>query len=293
MSLSSSELTQEALAKIPTQQSLTATFVSQSGSVAIVIQGNSQLQVKSSAFGGMVTGDAVRLERRRGDLVLTGPVAARATVGRVTATGSLTTVEYPNGSGVTADLRRINAYTPAVNDIVLIDWTTDGGAVVGKLDAAPSTTPPAGPGTAPVKSYDVTFRANDSGAYQSGYGWRTNDVWSSASNIGAWFYGSKIRDTIPDAAVITSAQIYLPLRERRGAAPFGRHASETKPGGAVSFSATGALAAITGWVSIPTTLIDHLKANPGGLGFDLGGRNIWNGTQLDKQSGAVRVKYKA
>lgn len=292
MSLSSAERTQAALARIPAQQSLTATFVSQTGAVAVVNQGNTQLQVKSAA-SGIVAGDPVRLERRRGDLVLIGPVAARAKIGRVTATGTPTTVEYPNGSGVTAQLRRNNAYTPAVNDIVLIDWGTDGGVIVGKLDAAPSTTPPAAPGTAPVKAYDVTFRALDSGAYQSGYGWRTNDVWSSASNIGAWFYGSKIRDTIPDAATITSAQIFLPLRSRLGAAPFGRHGNDTKPAGAVTFSATSTLTSLDGWVSIPTSLLDHLKANPGGLGFDLGGLNIWDGTQLDKYSGALRVKYKA
>lgn len=286
----SDELVAEQFARVPEQQSLVGTFVSQSGAVAQVVQGDSLLAVKSSAQG-LIPGDSVRLERRGGDLILLGPVRDRATTGRVTVTSPLT-VEYPNGSGVTATLTKNSSYSPVVNDVVLIDWSS-GGSVVCKLDAVPTTTTPDTPATAAPKTFDVTFTALDSGAYQSGYGWRTNDVWSSASNLGAWFYGSKIRDTIPDAATILTARIFLPLSQQLGAAPFGRHASATRPGGAVSFSATSTLSSLTGWVSIPTTLIDHLKSNTGGLGFDYGGYNIWRGTQKDGLSGAVRVTYKA
>lgn len=288
---SSDEDVQRELARIPERQALVGRFVSQSGSVAIVNQGDSQLQVKS-ATPALVPGDAVRLERRNGDLVMIGPVAARSTTGRVTATGTLTTVEYPNGSGITADLRRNSAYTPAVNDLVLIDWSS-GGVIVGKIDANPAPKPVLPPAPAAAAAYDVTFTALDSASYQSGYGWRTNDVWSSASNQGCWFYGSKIRDTIPDNASIQSASIYLPLQEQLGAAPFGVHGYESRPAGAPTISSTSTLASKSGWVGFPTALIDYLKANPGGFGYDFGGKNIWRGTQKDGQSGAVRVIYTA
>jgi hypothetical protein len=292
MSLSDSPiLLQDELAQIPDQQSLVGTFVSQSSALAQVVVGNALLQVASSVTG-LVSGDPVRLERRGGALILIGPTRARSTTGRVTATGTLTTVEYPNGSGVTQQMRRNSLYTPAVNDLVLIDWPS-GGTIVGKIDAITATPPPPTPPPPPPQTYDVTFLAGDSGAFQSGFGWRTNDVWGSSNNQGGWFYGSQIRDTIPDSAVIKNAWIFLPLQQQVGNAMFGRHGSESKPGGALSFSSTSNLGNRSGDVEISTSLIDHLKANPGGLGFDYGGYNIWRGTQKDGRSGALRVIYEA
>lgn len=150
-------------------------------------------------------------------------------------------------------------------------------------DPAPNPTP---------STYTKTITANSSSSYQSGYGWRTNDVWSSAHNQGLWFYGTKIRDTIPDTATIDSAQVYLPHPiQLLGARPFGRHAYGSKPSGAPTLTAESTLGGTSGWVSIPTSLIDWLKANVGGVGFDIGGYNIWPGTQSDGQSGALRITY--
>lgn len=160
-----------------------------------------------------------------------------------------------------------------------------------KSTSPPPPEVPVGPGTGGGR-VTQTFTAIDSGSYQSGYGWRINDVWSSANNYGAWFYGTKIRDTIPDNAAIVSAEIYLPPPSRlTGARPFGRHPYASKPGGAPAISAAVTLPGTSGWVAIPTSLIDHVKVNGGGFGFDLGGYNIWPGTQRDGQSGAVRVTY--
>lgn len=180
--------------------------------------------------------------------------------------------------------------TFAPGDPLMLDW--NGGCRIIGIKSANPTGPeiPPAPGGGGGRT-TKTFTANDSGSYQSGYGWRTQDVWSSANNIGAWFYGNKIRDTIPDSASIIRAEIYLPQTKNVGAAPFGRHSSATKPVGPVAFSATAELPARRGWVRIPNSLIDHLKTNTGGLGFDLGGYNIWSGTQQDGQSGALRVTY--
>lgn len=151
--------------------------------------------------------------------------------------------------------------------------------------------PPQPPESAPSQ-YTKLITANSSSSYQSGYGWHTSDVWSSAHNQGLWFYGSKINDTIPDTATINSAQIYLPYPlQLLGSRPFGRHAYGSRPGGAPTLSATSTLGGTSGWVSIPTSLVDWLKANTGGVGFDIGGYNIWPGTQSDGQSGALRITY--
>lgn len=151
--------------------------------------------------------------------------------------------------------------------------------------------PPAPPAPAP-STYTKTITANTSGSYQSGSGWWTNQVWSSAHNQGLWFYGAKIRDTIPDSATINSAKIYLPRpKQLLSSRPFGRHGYGSKPSGAPTISATSTLSGTSGWVSIPTSLIDWLKVNTGGVGFDIGGYNIWPGTQSDGQSGALRITY--
>lgn len=180
--------------------------------------------------------------------------------------------------------------TLSPGDQVKLYWN-EGCHIIGVRSDSPvaPVPPPAGGGGGGVQT--ITFSAIDSGSYQSGYGWRINDVWSSASNIGAWFYGTKIRDTIPDSAVINNAEIYLPLVKDLGAFPFGRHDYATKPAGSISFSGVTTLPGKSGWVPIPTSLIDHLKVNTGGLGFGLGGYNIWAGTQRDGQSGTVRVTY--
>lgn len=176
-----------------------------------------------------------------------------------------------------------------VGDKVRLLWH-GGGWVLDISEPATQGAPPPGPGGGGRST--VEFTAIDSGSYQAGFGWRTNEVWSSASNKGAWFYGSSIRDTIPDSASIVSAEIFLPSPSNQiGARPFGRHTYDAKPGGAPTITDTSTLPGVSGWVPIPTTHIDYLKVNPGGLGFDLGGWWIWAGTQGNGSSGRLRVTY--
>lgn len=288
MSQTSDELVQEQFASIPPTEALVGVFVSQSGNIATVDQGGRRLQVKSTTQVPCRVGDPVRLDWRHGELVMLGPSVARAVLGRITAAGNPATVEYPNGSGITDSLPVLNGVALSVNDIVFLDWAS-GGLVVGKVASPVAPPAPIGGGGVPGQVLTLTFFPIDSGSYQSGYGWRTTEVWSSASNQGAWFYGDQIQATIPDTAVIQAASIYLPSPTRLlGAAPFGRHGYATKPGGAPSFAGLTTLPALSGQVAIPTTLIDHLKANTGGLGFDFGGYNVW---PADGGSGALTVTY--
>lgn len=289
----SQEYTEEALAKIVTTESLVGVFVSQQGAVATVDVAGVRLEVKSTTTVPVLPSDSVRLERRGSSLVMTGPTSPRAVTGRVTVAGNPATVEYPDGSGVTATLPVATGLTVDVDAIVFLDWAS-GGLVVAVIEAPVQPEPPDPPPGEDAGPKVVTreFDAVDSGSFQSGYGWRTNDVWSSASNIGAWFYGTQVKDTIPDGAKIRKAWIYLPRPIRLlGARPFGRHTAEKKPGGSLSITDTSTLGKTSGLVEIPTSLVDFLKANDGGLGFALGGYNIWPGTQKDGRSGQLRVEY--
>lgn len=220
---------------------------------------------------------------------MVGPTVPKPPQGTVVSTGGGFAV-------VTTDIGDVTAIHPAgatynPGDIVRLIWS-GGPFIVSVLSVAPVTPevppPPGGGGGRQT----VTFTAIDSGSYQNW--WRTNDVWSSENNIGAWFYGTKMTDTIPNTATVVAAEIYLPLLKVLGAAPFGRHDASFKPAsGPVSIIDTVTLSARSGWVPIPVAYLEWMKVNPGGFGFGLGGYNIWAGTQRDGQSGAIRVTYES
>lgn len=224
---------------------------------------------------------------------MTGPTMPHPSDGVfISQSGGIATVLTDIGN-VKATFNVGDTFTAGV-DIVKLYWSA-GCHIIGKKSANPPgpEIPPApgsGGGGGSTR-LTRTFTAIDSGSYQPGSGWRTNDVWCSLNNTGGWFYGNKIKDTIPDSASIIRAEIYLPQTKNLGVAPFGRHGSATKPSGALSFASTAELPARRGWVRIPNALIEHLKANTGGLGFAGGGYSIWAGIQKDGQSGAVRVTY--
>lgn len=230
--------------------------------------------------------ESVWVEVLDGVAYMLGPTLPKPAKGVVASTGSGTCTVTTSLGVVTATVG--SGVSLTIGQIVKLHWS-DGAHVLGVIGvvAAPVVPPPP---SASSKAQTVTFTAVDSGSFQS-YWW-TNDVRSSASNRGAWFYGSKIRDTIPSTASIVSASIYLPKPKRLlGSRPFGRHTHGSKPGGGISIVDDSTLSATSGWVPIPTTLVDDLKTAVGGLGFDIGGYNVWPGTQADGQSGSLRVTY--
>lgn len=290
-SQSSQETTTEELARITPTESLPAVFVSQAGAYATVIQGNTTIAVRSVSAYPPIQGEPVRLERRGGEVLLLGPSVPRSALGRVTATGTpRITVEYPSGSGVTQQMPYNPLYSPTVNDIVVINWES-GGAVICKLTAVPNVITPDVPAPpSPSIFHPEPFTAIDSGSFNTSR--RNNNVYASDSFTSGWFYGSTVNDTIPDTALIISARIYLPAIQIGGAMPnLGYHSNATAPSGSLTVSGAAALSARSGWVPIPTSLIDVLKASNSGLGFNHGGYNIYKAVATDGLSGALDITY--
>lgn len=193
-------------------------------------------------------------------------------IGQVTAT-------YDAGAPISA------------GNIVKLLWN-EGCHVVGvKAGSVPPPIPPPAPGAGGGR-VTQTFTAVDSGSHRSANGWWTNDVWASSSNRGLWFYGTKIKDTIPATAKIIAAEIYVPNpKNLTGARNFSYHGYASRPAGAPTVTTVTTLAGTSGWVPIPTSIVDFLKANVGGVGFNTGGENTWPGVQSDGQSGALRITY--
>tara|TARA_R100000365_G_C2746946_1_gene76473 strand:- start:2473 stop:3342 length:870 start_codon:yes stop_codon:yes gene_type:complete len=277
-------------AGVPEQESIVGVFVSQDGPVATVDVSGRRLHVLSATQTPVLPSDPVRLERRGQGLVMTGPTLARSTLGRVTVAGDPATVEYPDGSGVTAVLPVASGLSVSVDDTVVLDWST-GGAVIAVLASTVDAEEPDAPGGGgdPIT---VVFNAVQSGSY--GSSWWTDEVWASSSYIGGWFYGTKIKDTIPDSAVILSASMWLPARSLFGDPPnFAVHTSAFRPGGGLTFGATTPLSPREGQVAVPTGWIDTLKAADGGIGVNHGGRNVYRGLSGDGRSGELTVTYQA
>jgi hypothetical protein len=271
---------------------LVGSFVEADGENGVVDVGGARVTIPSVGTYFPLPGDPVRVLRTDEGTFLLGPASPRSAVGKVTATGTpRITVEYPPDSGITKLMGYPTAYTPAVDDLVIVDWAS-GGTVVAAITAA-ADFEPATPDPTPVtggRKVQV-FTATDSGNWNGG--WWTNEVWASDNNYGAWFYGSKIRDTIPDDAVIVKTEIYLPAYFQFGDPPnFRTHVHDSRPAGAPTYSATVVLSSSrSGWVTLPNSVGDFLKANVGGTGMRQGGYTKYRGIQTDAQSGAMRITY--
>jgi len=281
-----------ALAQIPTVSSKVGIFVSRSGNAATVNIGSSSVTLPFVGLYLPPPGHPVAISSQNGQVVVTGPARPLPGVGKITATGSPRATV--SAWGVTYVLPYHTSYTPTLNDDVAIVWSADGGLITGKVSATSNVVPPdQNPGGGGGSFHPAPFTAIDSGTYRAGSGWWTNTVRANVDD-GCWFYGSKIKDTIPDAATITSARIYLPIQSIIINAPgqMRLHVHPTKPPGAPTFTGSAfAMSAVAGWRDIPTSFIDYLKTNDGGIGFDGGGQWVNYGVASDQLSGALDIAW--
>lgn len=200
--------------------------------------------------------------------------------GLVTLTTSIGPVTVPYAATV----------SPAAGQVMALMWQEGGFAV-----AVLSTSPPAGiaPPAANAGSavhVDV-FTAIDAGSRQSS-GWWTPKVYASDTNLSAWFYGTKIQDSLPAGTSVSNVEIYISAQQISGSAPiFALHPHQIRPAGAPSLSSSTAIAVRPGWVGLPVAFGNALKSGGGsaGVGINHGGYSIFNSLTTDGQSGALRI----
>jgi len=282
------------IAQIKPTQSKTAVLVSRSAAGVEINTGESTVTVPFVGISLPPVGHPVQVEVSDGQIRVTGAARALPPTGIVTVAANGTVATIVDDDGIAYTLPYQTASPPVLGDEMQITWTIKGGIIQGKVTPLPTPntpfTPPAGSGGA---FHPAPFTAIGSGSF--GSRWFTNDVYSSASNQGAFFFGSKVADTIPDSAAITLARIFLNPRSTSGAAPILQvHTSPTQPGGAVAFVGSGyALPARSGWVDIPLSMIDLMKTGAYGLGFNHGGYSIFKGVGADNLSGALDIAWVA
>jgi len=282
---SSTDLILSRLATIPDVSQQTAIFVRMEGPLAVVNIGDRSVSIASSGFYPPLAGMVVQLERRNGQLLLTGPAVPLDPMGVMVSAG--TPKALVNSGGVEYLLGLRAGYSPVVGDAVEINWST--AIIQGKVTVAavPVETLPNPPAAAGPLSTDPVL-AEGSGSYQGR--WWMNDVWASNNNDGAWFYGGRVQSALA-GATMSKIEIYLPLMSQIGNVPIGVHSSATQPGGPVTSSMLTALGNRAGWVELPIAFADYLRDNAGGIFVQGGtGSNRWRGTQKDSLSGALRFQ---
>ncbi|SBN64463.1 hypothetical protein GA0004736_3423 [Curtobacterium sp. 9128] len=216
-----------------------------------------------------------------------GPTATKPAKGTVVSVaGGLVTLNTDYGTVVSPYL----GSTPAAGQVMGLRWH-NGPLALGVLSTSPAPpTPPNAPQTSTSVHRDV-FAAADAGSFNR-YGWQQQQVWASDSYYGAWFYGSKIADTVPASASIQAVEIFLSIESLFGSAPnFALHSYQAKPAGQPGYGTQQALAPRAGWFALPTAWGDALKAGGGsaGVGVNHGGKNIFRSLAQDGMSGALRI----
>lgn len=214
----------------------------------------------------------------------------RSVTGEVIADPDLGSVTVLTDDGITRTLPYSTVLDLAIGDRVVIDWDHyDDGFVVAEpaSEASAPIVPP--PPPTPGGELEYSFYPVDSGSY--GSSWFTTRVYSSDSNIGAYFYNG-IAASIPDNAEILRVSIYLNAEQVSGGDPtFGMHSLASKSGAPTVTDAVS-IAPGTGWRDLPLSFGDALKTGAKlGIGTDTGGYHIYApGNNVN--SGTLNIKFR-
>lgn len=196
---------------------------------------------------------------------------------------------------VETDIGRITATYTAGAELssgqnVKLYWQ-GGPHIIGALATTPPPVPVPPPPPEPTATRHVdTFTTVDAGSWSASYGWSQSQVWASDSLLGAWFYGSKIRDTL-SGATVEKIEIWSTLTQIRGNNPnFATHPHGGKPGGAPTLERSTSIPVASGvWLELPLSFGQYLAENVGGVGVNHGGWNKFRSRTEDPQTGALRI----
>lgn len=265
-----------------------ALFVSADTTGALIdVQGSRIPAAMGTAFLPEV-GEVVNVWNIDDRYLVMGPAAVKPDQGTVqSVTGGLVTLLTSIGTTVTCPY---DGTTPSAGQVMKLLWHNGAFAMLMSTSPAPVVAP-APPDTGLTTHVDV-FTAVDAGSYGSGRWW-TPSVWASDNNVGAWFYGTKIADTIPAASGIETVELFVPASTQiQFAGPnFATHPHTSKPGGAPSLSVVGAIGITPGWVQLGSAFGNVLRNGGGsyGIGVSHGGYNIFPSLADDAMSGALRI----
>lgn len=278
------------LAALPDIGLLPGVFVASDGVRGTVDVGGGRIPADFAGYRPEV-GEDIRILIINGTATILGPAKLKSGQGTVAAPPSGNLVKVTTEAGdITVPYAA--GLSLSVGQQVKLGAANEGQFVFAVMSTSPTPAAPPPPPSGGGGLQTQIFNAIDAGSYRSGNGWWTAEVYASDTNDGAFFYGSKITDTIDDAATIKSIEIFISIRKSGPQAPnWGYHGSPTKPGGNVALSGLSSIPISNGWIALPVGFADYLKANAGGVGIHQGGYQILNSLAADPQSGALRISW--
>lgn len=179
--------------------------------------------------------------------------------------------------------------TPTSGQTMKLTWSGGAYAISVMSNSPAAPTPPPAPGTG-VTTHVDTFTALDGGSFNSS--WSTSLFYASNTYLAAAFFGTKIADTIPASASVSAVEVYISPQQIQGSNPnFALHAHQSRPGGPPTLLSSTPVDIAAGWIGLPTSFGNALKAGGGsfGIGLNHGGYNILRSLVQDGQSMAVRI----
>lgn len=270
-------------------------YVGVSGGQALIDAGGQRFPVPFKS-GGYVPdiNESVWLESVDGSLFMTGPVVGKPGVGVVsTVADPLVTVTTDFGDFTMPYV----GVLPTSGDAVGISWSSSPWcARLSTSVDAPEPAPAPGGGSGTVQS--VTFRALWAGTTHTTGDWWQAQVWAADNNLGAWGYGSAIRDTIPAAAELVSLQVYVSRVQQYGAAPnWALHDLPTRSGVPSFTGLTAWHPSGNGWQTPPDAAAWFAALKAGGtargIGFNHGGYSKFSSLAQDALSGAIAISWRS
>lgn len=271
-------------------------YVGNLGNYALVDLGEERVQVPFATPWVPQVNEPVWVDSVDGVLRLTGPTTPKPGVGvvvTVSSDGSRAQVVTDFGE---FGMAVAPSDPPASSgDTVGISWSSQPWCML-LVDVPDPAEPPPAPGGGGGQVMSAEFRAVDSGTTHSNGDWWQQEVWAAENNVGAWVYGTAIKDTIPESAVFESLEIFVNYNQRFGNAPnWALHNLASKSGVPV-FGGSMPWAPGEGWQSPPDAVgwFNALKAGGSawGVGVNRGGFNKFASRTQDGASGALRIKWR-
>lgn len=277
-------------------------YVGNDGLLALVDMGDQRVPVVFATPWVPEVNEPVFVDTIDGVSRLIGPTAPKPGLGVVqTVSGDFVTVLTDFGTFSMPYAAAVDGAPPSSGDAVGIDWSS--GAKAYRLSTSPDPVPPPPPpsgGGPTVQS--MVFRPVDAGSIRKtgANGWWNARPWNSPSNYGCVFYGTQMRDTIPDNAEFLGLEIFLTWAVRRwpGTLRWGTHPDAYKGGlPAVSGSDPWDPGSAAGWYTPPWAASWFNTAKAGILGVALNaqgsGQEEARSLAEDGQSMALKITWRA
>lgn len=284
------------LENVPTVRVVVGTYVGANGSQVVVSIGEASTLMALHSAAWPMPGERVVCVNLDGHWMCFGPEQPRQQWGVVLAVNvSRATVEYPPGSGVSAELLIPRGDTPQPGDFALIDWAN--GGVIVRLYTDQPPTPPSPVDPTPPSSKPVTriFRARAAGTADGNGSWIRDELYARTTPQGAsaWFHGTQVRDAVGSKTVL-AGRIYIPvLSPGSGDILLGYHTLTGKTG-VPGISASEVVKPDGGWFPLPLPIAQALASTGRGVSFrtNSGGAPVYKSLAQDPLSGQVEITYR-